>query len=431
MIKTKSKQIIYVLLSVVLVSAFIVLQLITGGAAVVRATTNSFTDVMADLELDSDFNAESYAVDDNDYSVQVIQIAESTDGELLIYVYTPRVLTEITATGISISTGIDDNAKWSLYRLTLLSRNGVFAKYSVKNFALKSNTVRYYNISEIYRKWDRYFDPASSTGDTISEVAFEVSQLWTVYTSDGEVQYHCLTSNSVVITQCKKGYIRFSNGTILGLPFVPPSAKYVDCYFVAFSADVPIERLYEADVGFITRSVHQSYLLNALQSEKLGDPEENEVTVTYTEKTTNGQASGVLSSNRYTWDRLMSVEELLASDVSNEISDSVKEDISDMDWVLFFYESEVSLVAGGLFSSADLTRVSDVTILRLKYETEGTVYNLGVVDNRGMGGMVNQISIPSASRWKVVIIVIVAVVVLGLSVFIVVKLVKRGRTRRR
>ena len=56
------------------------------------------------------------------------------------------------------------------------------------------------------------------------------------------------------------------------------------------------------------------------------------------------------------------------------------------DWVLRFFESTFQIIASanGNYSETN-TEVTDVTILRLKFETDGKTYNLGVVDNKQQG----------------------------------------------
>ena len=70
------------------------------------------------------------------------------------------------------------------------------------------------------------------------------------------------------------------------------------------------------------------------------------------------------------------------------LTDEAKENIKDKKWVLRFEETELYQYPGiGAMSPYDLgTQVSDVTILRLKFWTEGVVYNLGVVDNKQTAG---------------------------------------------
>ena len=157
----------------------------------------------------------NYPANDKDNGLQVIQIAESTAGELLIYVYQPAAnVRELTATSINISSAIGESANWSNYKLELLNLNGVFQKYRVQSFELKADRLRYYDISSIFRKWFEDIDyglPSQNEND-INEVAFAVEQVWTVCTVNGEISYHMETTETIEITDKYVGYIRYTNG---------------------------------------------------------------------------------------------------------------------------------------------------------------------------------------------------------------------------
>lgn len=49
----------------------------------------TYSGVLDDLKKDSSFDESFYPVVANDYSLQMIQIAESVNGELFLYVYQP------------------------------------------------------------------------------------------------------------------------------------------------------------------------------------------------------------------------------------------------------------------------------------------------------------------------------------------------------
>ena len=53
------------------------------------AESTSYSDVLDDLRKDENFSLSTYPSMANDYSLQVIQIAESTGKELFVYVYQP------------------------------------------------------------------------------------------------------------------------------------------------------------------------------------------------------------------------------------------------------------------------------------------------------------------------------------------------------
>ena len=66
-----------------------------GGGAVyrtavsARAETSEVSSVIKDLTADKNFNFADYPEELYNFSIEVIQIAESEDGELLIYTYQP------------------------------------------------------------------------------------------------------------------------------------------------------------------------------------------------------------------------------------------------------------------------------------------------------------------------------------------------------
>ena len=136
-----------------------------------------YTPVLEDLQKDEKFNAESYPVNEKDNSLNVIQIAESTGGELFVYVYNPsgnRVATEIR-----MSTSIGDNFSPKDYSLVLLNSEGVFSKYKIRNFRIKEDVVRYYDLISIFRVFDENVDKKTGNDNTISEIPFAIAQLWT------------------------------------------------------------------------------------------------------------------------------------------------------------------------------------------------------------------------------------------------------------
>jgi len=75
----------------VLAVMLLILPLFLTGAAGVTAfaAETDYTDALEDLQKDENFNVEEYPDNAKDYSIQVIQIAESTAGELFIYTYQP------------------------------------------------------------------------------------------------------------------------------------------------------------------------------------------------------------------------------------------------------------------------------------------------------------------------------------------------------
>ena len=173
----------------------------------------SYTHVLEDLTKDKSFQVEDYPAVADDYSLQVIQIAESVNGELFVYVYQPSdAVKDLTAMSIRISQSIGENAKWKDYDLTLLNTEGVLDKYRVEGITLLSDVVRYYDIAAIHRAFDSAIDDPTDTNydQSINEVVYEVAQEWHACTIDGVVFYSMITSETITITNKIVGYIQYS-----------------------------------------------------------------------------------------------------------------------------------------------------------------------------------------------------------------------------
>lgn len=372
------RYVLFALLLVVCISLLIGLFPATAYAATLEGV--EYSSPVDDLKSDSNFDESLYPANEKDYSLQVVQIAESTDGELLVYVYQPsNGVKDYTATSINISTAINDSLYYKNYKMELLSKDGVFCKYKVSDFTVKEDVLRYYDISSIFRKYDKDVDAGlSETNENeISEVSFKVAKLFTAVTLNGQVSYSCIETQVIEITDKYVGYMKYSNGFDL-------CASSCLAYFVAFDTDLPIDNLYEADIYFVTqdyryyhRTPNWAQFDPGEDTMTYEDAEEHELTLTYDAVVEH--EGGGLFAKKYTWKRIESVDEFIANE---ELTDEGLADLENKSWVLRFYEADYSFVQGSNSFTEQSTKVNDVTILRLKFETDGVVYNLGVVDNK-------------------------------------------------
>lgn len=342
-------------------------------------TENAISGVLADLEKDETFDAADYPAVSDDYSVQVIQIAETTDGELLVYVYQPSHDTiSLTATSINISTAINESLSYKNYKLTLLNFKGVFAKYLVEDFTVKADALRYYDISSIYRAYNSTIDDSSSA----AEIAYTIAKLYTACTINDEVTYTCLETEVVEITDSVAGMIRYPNGVSWGAPTA------CDSHFVAFSCDYEIDTLMEADVYYVAADyvfVTSSEMVGYTSYVK----EDRYAYLTADQSSGNVDSAGWFAKT-YTWNRIDNVAGFMQSikddegNIDVDLSDSELAAISEKEWVLRFVETDYDFSgAVNLMHYEETgTEVTSVTILRLKFETNGEVYNLGVVHNK-------------------------------------------------
>ena len=413
--KKKSNKFLYIVS--VFIVLFIICPIFCTHSFTVSADSKQYTNVLEDLQKDSNFNVEIYPIVENDYSLKVIQIAESVNKELFVYVYQPNC-ENIQASSINISTGINDNIKYVNYQLILLNSSGTLFKYLVKDFELKQDALRYYDISNIYRYYIENIDTNLTNDNTISEVAYAVGELWTASTVNNEVSYTHTTTETINITNKYVGFLRYSNGFTL-------YASACDSHYVAFSTDKNIDNLIEADIFYLKRDAQY----DNISGTKYEDTVESAKTLVYTDKVIKEE--GGIGGYAHTWNRIESTSDFIKNE---KLISSVKNEVSKMQWVLRFdetdYTTRVTKVHTFLHKTTWYTEVTDVTILRLKFVTDGTVYNLGVVDNKQSGDLTPDNEVKNPSWWdklwsqiskvgKIILIIILGIALLPFLPYII------------
>ena len=351
----------------------------------------TYSNVLDDLKKDSSFNPNNYPAKSDDYSLQIIQLAESVDKELFVYVYQPSgKAKDFKASSINISTTINDAISFMNYKLVLLNSNGVFYKYKVENLAVKTDAVRYYTISSIYRQFDESIDKQASGGNTITEVNYDVSKQYSFGEINGKPYVNCVDIETIVVTDKFVGFVRYPDG----FQFYVGAC---DSHFVAFNTNKPMDKLLEADVYYTTQAYSSSWAAFVGSSEEFGAKADKYAYLKYTDKVEH--TGGGLFAGTYKWDRIQTVENFIATEdreqifsgaiidvkISSKLTDAALAELQGKKWVLRFAETDYSMWSGqgayGTFS----TIVGDVTILRSKFETDGITYNLGVIDNKQSG----------------------------------------------
>lgn len=401
-------------------AAILIISFVGGVALKVRAATSApesfeYSEVLNDLKKDENFSCDDYPENSSDYSLKVIQIGESVNGEMFIYVYQPSGQKyDLRASSVNIAREQNDSASllFKNYELKFVNCSEVFYKYVVQDFEVKKDVVRYYNISNILRPFNKQLgDKTPNNVNTVSEVPYKVGQFWTACTLNGEVSYTMTESETIEVTKKYVGFVNYQDGVDMGWAI---SGGITSAHFVAFSTDKPIEKLLSVDIGFMeqhnscklcTNIAHLNHKFNSFFDYNYGDKEKHNpypVTLKYDDKKGgNIGGGGFISANKYEWNRIRKTSEFLADSNTSEyrITSEGEKDISGTDWVLSFYETQVeykldnvwapllSVLAIPFVGDSDvrLTTVSDVMLLRLEFETEGKYYNLGVVDNKQTG----------------------------------------------
>ena len=358
---------------------------------VARAESITYSGVMEDLKKDTSFKPENYPTKADDYSLQIIQLAESSDKELFVYVYQPSGKAKnFKASSINISTTINDSISYLNYKLELLNSSGVFYKYKVSGLTVKDESVRYYAISSIYRPFDESIDKQASGGNTVTEVNYAVNKQYCFGEINGKPYVNCVDIETIVVTDKFVGFVRYPDGFKL----------YVgacDSHFVAFNTNKPMDKLLEADVYYTTQGYSSSWAAFVGENETFGDKADKYAYLKYTDKVEH--TGGGLFAGTYKWDRIQTVDDFIKNEdreqifsgavidvkISSKLTDAALNELKGKKWVLRFTETDYTLWSGqgtyGTFS----TIVGDVTILRLKFETDGITYNLGVIDNKQSG----------------------------------------------
>ena len=297
-----------------------------------------------------------------------------------------------------IPTG-NKNAEWKLYYLTLVDSEGVFDKYQVNRFTVSTERVRYYDISRISRAYhsvDEYMGGTISIPDnsqTIETISFEVGICWEVKPLDGKVTYFSTKTETITVTAKYVGYIRYEDGYRL-------FSDACDSHYVAFSIDREIDSLVSASVAYTATPVLHEYSSAGFGTQVMDDgttliinhrytygDSVDDVAHLFAEKT--GEYNAGLFGSHFSWAEIEKTSDFIANEQANGVSfsSSTLDQIKTTDFVLRFLNTSYSMngaVNLGAWSK-DYTTVSNVTLLKLDFVTDGVPYHYGVVDNEVTG----------------------------------------------
>lgn len=384
--KTSKMLFIFAVLLAFFVCACTILQSV-GVCLTANAAVTIYSDVLDDLQKDENFNLEDYPADFDDYNINVIQIAESSNGyNLYVYTYQPCMSTYAVTTEInmSVTENIEDTKLYSLY---LVNCNGVFAKYLVLDYKVdRSSSLRHYNITSIYRKFIDGVDepPAESTSDYISAVSFSVAQHWSVRQDGDEVYYDMTETKVIKITDKYLGHIDY---TAFEFPWWTSGNGYDmdwNSWYVAFDTDLPIDKLISAKLTYS----YWAYYIDATGNFVPLDLKLNaSKTLKYDNKQVLEGYDKYFDHYTYKFNRIQSVDDFKSKE---KLTESAKKNLEGKKWVLRF--KETSNFTYEIFGAPIIIahyQVFELSILRLEFETDGVHYNLGVVDNK-MGAKPNQ-----------------------------------------
>ncbi len=385
-----------------ILSLFMLLTILFGSwGAFAYAEEVEYTSATEDLRKAENFDPSYYPVKENDYTISLIQIAESKDKELLVYTYQPAADKRITASSINISRTSELDVTPQNYYLTLLSREGVFCKYVVKDFEVSNEPTRYYAIPSIFRFWVNEIDGDQSGSQTVTEKSFEVAEQLRFGTLNGKEYVERKKIDVITVTSKFVGFVRYTGEYKLG--FMNTALTDFDCHFVAFNTDRRIDTLLEADLSYVKQDFSaKSWVSGGTvpHYETTYGERSDQIKVELMCDQSVDHTDSFIYGSSFSFNRIQSVTNFLSSEETSNVykcgvfettekrtlTDDVKAELEDKSWVLRFLETNrtnKTTLGGTEYSS---TLVGDVTILRLKFVTDGITYNLGVVDNKQTGG---------------------------------------------
>ena len=364
---------IFFLVAVIILELFVVCFSVPSSAA-----SSSYSGVLDDLKKDPKFNADEYPVNNSDYSLEIISIAEGVNGELFIYVYQPCVTRELCASYINMSlkNRSEYNLEYQLYSLVFLNSDGVFTKYVVKDFKTYNNVYRYYNISAIYRPFDVAIDDSSKASDDVyGHMGYTVGYYCCAYNYNNTTVYECETVDVVPIEISAAGYLRYREG-------YKGYIDKTDGHFVAFSiVGYDADKICNGTIGY----TYQNYTKQITNFGSDFYPEDPVTTSKFITEIEKGSTKGDgLLGVKYEWDRILSKEKFIEQLEEYKYQDVefLKGDLETAQFVFQFLEtSYTDNSTGGGVRLVNGTYVTDVGVLQLCFLVGKNIYNLGAVSN--------------------------------------------------
>ena len=391
-------------------------------ASAAETPDTKYTSVLEDLQKDATFDINDYPYKANDYSLQVLQVAESVNDELFVYVYQPSAPSRLLeATTIRLSTSEpNESSLWHDYDLTLISAASVFHKYRVEELTVKDTSTRYYDITAIHRLWQADIDAGTSTNtdQTVNEVVFKVGKIYKATSDDNGAVAYYHASDVITVTGKVTGYIYYENPSIW-------STGACDRHIVAFSVDRDIDNLYEVDVEYKAQRIADGIYNGVIAAG--GYPLESATKKSKTVKADKHiiyDDFGGFVDTHFSFKEIMSAESFLNETGSVTFVKGAYDDLKKTDFVLTFDVTNVEQYGTILTQSTHYgkyrTSVSDVTIIRLKFEVNGEMYNLGVVDNKQTG---IQLGGDEKDRinWLLILVIVLAVALVALIIYLMIR----------
>ncbi|MCM1440627.1 MAG: hypothetical protein NC131_15730 [Roseburia sp.] len=194
----------------------------------------------------------------------------------------------------------------------------------------------------------------------------------------GSVTYEMTLTETVRVVDKHVGFIRYPEGFKLYL-------SECDAHYVAFSTDYKVDKLMDADIEFESRLMTRTIPTMGAETVRYGDTVKHTVVLSNVDKASN--SGDGLFGKKYTWNRIDSVSGFKSylNKQNIPMTEATTAALDGTEWVFNFYETPYSEITVSGNNVITRTFVSNVTLMRLKFDMNGEIYNLGVVDNKQSG----------------------------------------------
>lgn len=340
----------------------------------VYADEIQYTDVLEDLQKDSAFYESEWYNLVKHPQTEIMQIAESWDRQLFIYVHMvgdDKGFEKIVFNTSMVFSALDFRS----YEIELVSNKGEFYKYLVKGYKSPQDNYHTYSITRLEYPVDK---PVQGTQQVTYEY-FPIEQIWTVQKSGNKTEYSYEYMKTIEITD---KYVGSHNaGVEEGLLWGYQYSSWTDTFYIAFSTDLLMEKLIEAQIEYVINVAGPTGIISK------GDPKKpinvviNSDAVSKFENDTYDTwwfVSWKSGSEKRTFKSILKPDDFKKN---TGITVPKRKNGKSFDWVVTFYNKTQNFSYPGEKVTSWVVP-GDTTILRLKFETDGICYNLGVLDNR-------------------------------------------------
>ena len=377
-------------------AVFLAISLLLCSSITCYASEYEANGVMADLTRDPMFSTADYEENATDYSIRVIQVAESNKGELYVYTFQPAHNSiDLLASSINIYYGFSPDGSGitpTNYTLSLVSTEGCFDKYLVNGFEVRGDEHRYYNIASIYRRVNEVID-TDVAGGTTTEKSYSVGQQWHAYWLNDRIYYEMNTFETLEVTTTYTGFLRMNSSISTDIFDNSTSGGFKDMWFIAFNLeDYIAEHIYNADLSFTSQQYNDHYVNSNFTERTWLDEEPIPDTVYLSDidsVSVEDNRKIPFLKESYTYKRIMKAEDFISTfeDQGMEFSEEAKTHLTNSQWVFAFKEtiaSSSTRVEGVTIYSTDYgVEIANATILRIKFlNIDQKIYDLSVVNDK-------------------------------------------------